>query len=193
MKRSFLALALALVIAGSSYAQTNWIFDRSHTHVGFSVGYMMVSEVEGSFGSVYGNVTSKGDDFKGASVDIQIDATTIYTADDGRDKHLKSADFFDVTKYPNLLFKSTSLDINGKSVTLKGNLTIKNVTKPVVLKGNFGGVQKDPWGNTKAGFTLTGKINRQDFNVNWNKNLDGGGVVVGDEVDLIIKAVLIKK
>ncbi len=193
MKRSFLALALALLFTGSSFAQTNWIFDRSHTHVGFSVGYMMVSEVEGSFGSVYGNVTTKGDDFKGANVDIQIDATTIYTADDGRDKHLKSADFFDVAKYPNLLFKSTSLDISGKSVTLKGNLTIKDVTKPVVLKGNFGGVQKDPWGNTKAGFTLSGKINRQDFKVNWNKTLDGGGVVVGDEVDLNIKVVLIKK
>ncbi len=193
MKRSFLALALALVFAGSSFAQTNWIFDRSHTHVGFSVGYMMVSEVEGSFGSVYGNVTSKGNDFNGANVDIQIDATTIYTADDGRDKHLKSADFFEVAKYPNLLFKSTSLEVNGKSVTLKGNLTIKDKTKLVVLKGNFGGVQNDPWGNTKAGFTLTGKINRKDFNVNWNKSLDNGGVVVGDDVDLIIKAVLIKK
>jgi polyisoprenoid-binding protein YceI len=188
-----LNLIIALVSITFANAQTTWGFDQSHSSVRFSVDHMVISQVEGQFTSYDGNVKTTKDDFSDAEINLNIDLNSINTADEKRDGHLKSADFFDTANYPNMKFVSTSVTTtaNGK-YNLKGNLTLHGVTKEVTLAMSYGGTVKDPWGNTKAGLKVTGKINRTDFGLKYNAAMETGGLLIGEEVEITCKVELIK-
>ena len=174
-------------------AQNKWTLDASHSNVKFSVTHLVVSDVEGSFKMFNGDVTSKDDSFQDAVINFTVDVSSINTDDADRDKHLLADDFFNAEKYPKMVFKSTSFKkVSGNKYKLTGNLTIRDVTKAVTFDVTFGGVVKDPWGNTKAGLKATSKINRSEYKLNWNKILEGGGAVVSDEVSITINAELKK-
>jgi polyisoprenoid-binding protein YceI len=178
-------------------AQTKqWEFEPSHCKVRFSVAHFGISETEGEFHTFQGSIAPNGDDFANASVTFNLEASSLDTNDDQRDNHLKSADFFDVAKYPTLLFQGKLVKVRGdkSAYQLVGNFTMHGVTKPLTLAVRFGGiVPKDPFGNTKAGFKATGTLNRKDWGLIWNKALDSGGVAIGDEVELVANIELIKK
>ena len=196
MKKLFISAA-ALILANTGIAQTNWKIDNSHSKVGFSVTHAMVSEVEGKFKIYEGSVSSKSDlDFTDANISFSADAASINTEDEKRDGHLKSPDFFDVEKFPKITFKATSMKPNGQGKTsyvLEGDLTMHGVTKKVKLLA-IGAAKtvKDPWGNTKYGFKITGTINRTDFGLKWNAVMEAGGVIVSEDVNLNINIELNK-
>ncbi len=174
--------------------ETKWVLDPSHSEIAFKVKHMMIANVKGLFKEFEINVTSNGNDFTDAQIDFQMKAASIETGDGGRDGHLKSADFFDVENFPLITFTSGSLkNIDDENYALTGDLTIKGVTKTVNLDVEFGGVLNDPWGNTKAGFTLNGKISRKEFGLVWNAALESGGVLVGDDVKIICEVELAKQ
>ncbi len=164
-----------------------WTIDPAHTEVGFAARHLVVSKVRGSFSGVEGTVVV-ADPVDGSTAEVTVQMDTVSTRSADRDTHLKSADFFDVENFPTMTFKSTSFD----GSTLVGDLTIKDVTKPVTFDVSFGGVQTDPWGNTKAGFEATASVNRKDWGLNWNAALEGGGVVVSDKIDLVLDVELNK-
>lgn len=170
-------------------ATTNWIIDASHSEIQFKATHLMINKVTGSFTAFEGTVTTEETDFTKANISFKADTASISTNNEQRDGHLKSGDFFDVEKFPAITFKSTSLSAD----KLTGDLTIKDVTKSVTLDVEFGGVQNDPWGNTKAGFTVTGKINRKDFGLAWNAALETGGVLVSETIALNIEVQLLKQ
>jgi len=176
-------------------ATTKWVLDPGHSELGFKVKHLMVTNVSGSFKNFSVTAETTDDDFANAVVDFSADATSITTNNEQRDEHLKSADFFDATNFPTLNFKATKFEQSGDDgeYELTGNLTMKGVTKPVKLKVEFGGIVKDPWGNTKAGFTLSGKLNRKDFGLNWNAALETGGVMVSEDVRINSEIQLIKQ
>jgi polyisoprenoid-binding protein YceI len=196
--RSIFASALTGVLilgASASALASDWDVDAAHSHVGFGVRHMMVSTVHGEFGKYTGTISlDDGGDFSKAKAHLQIDATSITTGNDKRDEHLKSPDFFDVAHFPTIVFDSTKVEKHGANgLILTGNLTIKNITKPVVLTvSDLTPEVKDPWGGTRRGATATAKINRKDFGLTWNKALEAGGVVVGDDVNLEIEVELSK-
>lgn len=169
-------------------ASTKWVLDPTHSEIQFKVKHMMITTVTGSFGKFTAEAETEGDDFSGANVQFSAETASVNTGNEQRDGHLRSGDFFDADNFPTLDFKSTSFD--GDS--LAGNLTIRGVTHPVKLQAEFGGIGKDPWGNTKAGFNLAGKINRKDFGLNWNAALEAGGVLVSEEVRLLGEVQLVK-
>lgn len=168
-----------------------WTIDPSHSEVGFSVRHMMVSKVKGSFESFSGTITIGADPLD-SSVTADVDLNSITTRDAGRDEHLRSADFFDVTNHPALTFRSTGVKPKGSDFVVLGDLSIKGVTHPVELDLEFNGTNGDPWGGTRAGFSGQTEINRKDFGIEFNIPIDGGGVVVGDKikVTLEVEAVL---
>lgn len=191
MKR-FIA-ALPLFVAGLAHADAvEWKLDTSHTNVGFSVPHLKVSKVEGRFKEVSAKVSLDDADLTKSEVSVDINAASIDTWDAKRDDHLKGPDFFDVKKFPKLTFKSTKLVKAGAGYKLTGNLTIRDVTKPVTLDATLSAPVKTPWGNHARAVTVTGKVNRGDFGLKWNKLLDAGGVVVGEEVTLNISAEVTK-
>jgi len=162
---------------------TKWTIDPSHSEIQFKVKHMMITTVTGSFKEFSSEVETQGDDFTTAKIKFQAATASVFTNADQRDEHLKSADFFDVEKYPELKFESISLEkVDDENFTLNGNLTIRDITKPVKLDVEVGGIGKDPWGNLKAGFSLTGRINRKEWGLNWNAALEAGGVLVSDDV-----------
>ncbi|MFA5815454.1 MAG: YceI family protein [Bacteroidales bacterium] len=174
--------------------KTKWVYDPAHTEISFKVKHLMIVNVKGLFKEFDMNVSTNGDDFNGAKIDFKMKAASINTGEAGRDTHLKSADFFDVENYPEITFTLGSLkQIDEENFELLGDLTIRGISKPIKLDVEFGGVQKDPWGNTKAGFTLTGKVNRKDFGVLWNATLESGGVLVGEEVKILCEVELAKQ
>jgi hypothetical protein len=164
----------------------NWIIDSTHSEVQFKVKHLMISTVTGNFGTYEGSVeTSNEEDFAGAKVSFSADIDSISTGQEQRDGHLKSGDFFDAENFPKLTFASTSMEkIDDENYTIIGDLTIKGTIKEVILKAEFGGIMGDFYGNTKAGFDISGKINRQDFGLTWGAVTEAGGVVVSDEVRL---------
>jgi polyisoprenoid-binding protein YceI len=164
-----------------------WVIDKSHTTVGFTVRHMMVSKVRGTFRDFDAAITIAENPLE-SSLRATVQMASIDTGDDGRDQHLRTNDFFDVEHHPEMTFVSTSLTGAGDEYQVTGDLTIKGVTKSVTFDLEVGGVGKDPWGNTRAGFTLTGTINRKDFGVEWNAPLETGGVLVGDKVTIEIDA-----
>ena len=171
-----------------------WTIDTAHSEVGFKVKHLVISNATGKFTSFEGTLESDKEDFSDAKISFSADIDSIHTGNEQRDGHLKSADFFDAATYPKMSFVSTALVSKGGSdYLLQGNLTLKAVTKPVELNVEFGGTQKDFYGNTVAGFEINGKINRQDFGLTWSAVTEAGGIVVGDEVKLHINAELIKK
>ncbi|GEO11667.1 YceI family protein [Segetibacter aerophilus] len=187
MKKVFLVAVIAL-IQTAVFAQTKWNVDNAHSSVKFSVSHLVISEVEGGFKKFTGNVVSTNPDFTDAKVDFAIDVNSINTDNDMRDKHLKSDDFFNAEQYPNMTFKSTSFKkVSGNKYALTGNLTIRNVTKPVKFDVVYGGTAKDGYGNTKAGFKATAVINRFDYNLKWNNLTEAGGATVGKDITLDLK------
>lgn len=195
MKNIFMSAAVLFAFAGT--AQTNWKVDNSHSKLGFSVTHAMVSEVEGKFRVYEGTVKSKSDlDFTNAEISFSADAASINTEDEKRDGHLKGPDFFDVEKFPKISFKSVSMKPTGQGKTayeLEGDLTMHGITKRVKLIAiGASKTVKDPWGNTKYGFKVTGVINRKDWGLNWNAVLEAGGVIVSEEVNLNINIELNK-
>lgn len=168
-------------------AKTNWALDLAHSEIQFKVKHMMIATVTGGFDRFNVTVETEEDDFSTAQISFSAETASINTGSEQRDGHLQSADFFDAEQFPALKFEGTAFTpTNGDGhYKLEGNLTIKSITKPVTLDVEFGGVGKDPWGNTKAGFTLSGKINRKDWDLNWNAALEAGGVLVSEEVRLL--------
>jgi polyisoprenoid-binding protein YceI len=167
----------------------NWNLDTTHSEVGFKVKHLMINNVKGQFKTFNVEVQGDSDDFKSSKITFTADISSIDTNNEQRDQHLKSADFFDAEKFPKITFQSTKFD----GSVLEGNLTIKDVTKPVKLDVDFGGIAKDPWGNTKAGFSVNGKINRKDWGLNWNAALETGGVLVGEEINIAADIQLAKQ
>jgi polyisoprenoid-binding protein YceI len=173
---------------------SKWSIDPMHSEVQFKVKHLVISTVSGFFKSFEGSVETDNENFEHASIDFSIDINSIDTTQPARDEHLKSAEFFDAATYPHIKFKSTSFKKTGDDeYALIGNLTIKNVTKPVTLNVEFGGSAADFYGNTKAGFEITGKINRKEFGLTWDGVTEAGSIVVGEDIKLTINAQLIKQ
>lgn len=185
--KNLVALFFLLAVSSAAPAapSATWKQDRAHSQVQFSVTHLVISEVTGAFKDFDVTLTQDKDDFSGSTLEATIKAASIFTDNDVRDKHLRSEDFFNAEKFPAISFKSTSFEKTGEnSYKISGNLTIRDVTKPIVLDAKYQGQITDPWGNQKAGFKATGSINRLDFGVKWNKALEAGGLVVSDKVDL---------
>jgi polyisoprenoid-binding protein YceI len=182
MKKSLLATVLAgLVIGSSCVTAAMYKVDPSHSTVGFKIKHMMISTVNGKFNNFSGSYDLEKGQFKSLSGAIKADS--IDTGIAKRDDHLRDPDFFDVAKFGDINFVMTG----ATKTKMNGNLTIRGITKKVVLDIEMGGVVQDPWGNQRSGFVLSGKINRKDFGLNWNKAIEAGGVVVGDEVRLVVE------
>ncbi|KQR93610.1 hypothetical protein ASG01_10620 [Chryseobacterium sp. Leaf180] len=158
---------------------TKWNLDLSHSEITFKVKHMMISNVKGNFTDFTAEIVADDDTFKNAKTTATIQTASVNTNSEDRDKHLRSEEFFNAEKFPTITFESDAMN---QSVT--GNLTLNGVTKPINLDVDFGGINVDPWGNTKAGFSFEGKINRKDFGLNWNAALEAGGVLVSDEVKI---------
>lgn len=188
MKKLLLLLTLVLASAMSLPAQTTWKIDVAHSKVLFTVSHMVISEVTGRFTDFDATLIQKGTDFSGGTLNATIKTATINTDNDGRDKHLRSADFFDAEKNPEINFVSKSFEKTGKDTyKITGDFTLRGVTKTVTLDTKFNGTMKDPWGNTKAGFKATTTINRMDFGAKWNKVLEAGGLLVGETIDVTLQ------
>ncbi len=172
---------------------TQWTLDAAHSELTFKIKHMMISNVSGSFSKFDGTVSTEGDDLTTAKVSFTIQVDSISTNNEQRDGHLKSPDFFDTASYPTIDFVSTAFNkIDSENYKLEGNLTMHGVTNAVSLNVEYGGTGKDPWGNTRAGFTVEGKINRKDFGLGWNAALETGGVLVGEDVKLTAHVQFIK-
>lgn len=173
--------------------KTKWTLDAAHSELAFKVRHMMITNVKGEFRKWDASIIADGDDFTKSSIDVTIQSGSIFTNDDSRDGHLKSTDFFEIDKYPTLRFQGKSFrKVDGDEYKLQGILTIKGVSKDVVLDVEFGGINTDPWGNEKVGFSLEGKISRKDFGLNWNAALETGGVLVSDEVRISAEVQFVK-
>jgi polyisoprenoid-binding protein YceI len=188
MKKILFSSAFALLSTGLFAQSKTWNVDASHSNVRFTVSHMVISEVEGSFRKFNGGMTAAKPDFTDAAINFAVDINSIYTDNDGRDKHLKSDDFFNAEKYPQMVFKSTSFrKLSGNKYELKGNMTVRDITKPVTFQVTYGGTAKDPWGNTKAGFKASGTINRFDYGLKWNTLTEAGGAMVGKDIAIDLK------
>ena len=194
--RIALTAGLAAVLSLPAAAATStWQIDPAHSSAQFAVKHLMISTVRGEFHGVTGTVNWDDKDITKSTVDVTIDATSVDTREPDRDKDLKSENFFDVAKYPTMTFKSKKIEQAGAGkLKVTGDLTMHGVTKEVTLdvEGPTSPI-KDPWGNTRVALNATATINRQDFGVKWNKTLDGGGVVVSDNVNITIDAELVKQ
>ena len=175
-------------------ATTTWNIDPVHSHAQFKVKHMMISNVKGEFSALTGTLVLDSADIAKSRVDASIDATTINTRDPQRDAHLKSADFFDVEKFPVLAFKSTAISKKADGeLAVAGNLSIHGVTRNVVFEVEGPSApMKDPWGNTRLGLSATTRINRKDFGLTWNSTLETGGILVGEEVSITLDVEFIK-
>jgi polyisoprenoid-binding protein YceI len=179
----------------STTGKTKWAMDPAHSEIAFKVKHLMITNVKGVFKDFSASVTTTGNDFITSDIEFTLHPASVDTGAPDRDNHLKSADFFDVTNYDRISFsgqKAEKADSDGNYL-LYGDLTIKDVTKPVKLNVEFAGVMKDPWGNEKAGYTLIGKVNRKDWGLNWNAALEAGGVLLSDEVTISCDVQLVKQ
>lgn len=174
-------------------ATTTWNIDATHSEVGFKVRHLMITNVKGSFGKYSASATMEDDNLETAKISFEAETASINTGNEQRDGHLKSPEFFDADKNPSIKFVGTQMEKTGENnYKLIGNLSICGTEKLVVLDVVSLGIAKDPWGNTKAGFEVTGKINRKDFNLSWNAPLETGGVLVSEEVNLIAEVQFLK-
>ena len=173
--------------------KSKWVIDPVHTEIAFKVKHLMITNVKGVFKEFDASIYTTGDDFMTAEVDFWMNPASIDTGSADRDKHLKSADFFDVENHKEITFRGNTYEkVDEDSYELYGDLTVRGVTKRIKLDVEFGGVVKDPWGNEKAGFSINGKINRKDWDLNWNAALEAGGWLVGDEVRISCEVQLLK-
>lgn len=177
-----------------SEEKTKWVLDAAHSEIGFKVKHLMITNVKGEFKTFEASIYTTGDDFMSAEIDFWMDPASVDTRNADRDNHLKSADFFDVENHKQINFVANTYEAvdNDGSYELYGDLTIKGITHRVKLDVEFGGVVTDPWGNKKAGFTINGKINRKDFGLVWNVPLEGGGILVSEDVSISCSVQLMK-
>lgn len=193
ISKTVITLALLVMLPVLAHADT-WQIDPAHTNVEFTVRHMMISNVKGQFQKTAGTITANGNDAASAKIDATIDASSVDTRVERRDMHLKSPDFLDVAKYPTITFKSTKVEADGPNKwKVTGDLTLHGVTKPVVLDVESSGAPVSMGGKTHAGASATTKIKRSDFGLTWNKALEAGGVMVGDEVAISIDVEAIKQ
>ena len=174
-------------------AKTKWAIDPYHSEILFKVKHLVISTVSGKFEKFDGSLLTNGDDWSNAEVVFSADIDSINTGVGDRDGHLKSADFFDAANHPKLTYKSTSFKKTGDDeFVMNGDMTIRGTTRQLEMKVSFGGIMVDPYGNTKAGFELSGKLNRKEFGLHWNAITEAGGMVVADEVKLALNVELAK-
>jgi len=172
---------------------TKWVLDPMHSEVQFKVKHLVISTVTGSFKSFEGSLETDNEDFTGAKIQFSLDVNSLDTNQEQRDSQLKSPDFFDAEQYPKISFVSTASTKDGEDYILTGDLTIKDVTKPVTLIAEHGGLAGDFYGNTKAGFEITGKINRKEFGLTWDDVTEAGSIVVGEDIKLLINVQFAKQ
>ncbi len=172
--------------------KTKWVLDQTHSELGFTVKHLMITNVKGEFRKF--DAFMEGEDFSRSAIHVSIDASSIFTNEENRDQHLRSADFFDVEKHQDITFEGSSFTRqNGDHYILKGMLEIKGIRNEITLQVEYGGINKDPWGNEKTGFSIHGKINRKDWGLNWNAALEAGGVLVSEEVKIFAEVQLVKQ
>jgi polyisoprenoid-binding protein YceI len=173
---------------------TKWTLDATHSEIYFKVKHLMISTVTGQFNHFNGTVKTEGDDFATAKIHFTADVNSISTNNEQRDAHLRNSDFFDADNYPRLIFEGDKLEKTGDDeYKLYGTLTMRGVTRKVTLNVEFGGLMNDPWGNERAGFSVTGKINRQDFGVSFGAVTETGGLLLDNEVKLIANVQFVKQ
>jgi len=187
-----LLFAVLLLSGNLVFGQDTWSIDKAHTEVLFSVTHLVISEVGGKFKDFDGEVKSTGDDFDGSEIQFKAFVESINTDNDQRDGHLKSDDFFNAAEYPELEFKGVLVK-NGSGYVLKGQMTIRDITKPIAFDVKYNGTVTDPWGNIKAGFKITGSINRFDYGLKWNTLMEAGGAVAGEEINIVCNVQLQKQ
>jgi polyisoprenoid-binding protein YceI len=175
-------------------ATTKWVLDPTHSEVEFKIKHMMISTVTGNFKKFDATVETEGDDFTTAKVTFTVDVDSIDTKNEQRDGHLKSVDFFDTANFPEFKFVATKYENvdNDGSYEVYGDLTIRGITRNEKFDAEFGGVIKDPWGNTRAGITITGKINRKDFGLTWSGATETGSLIVSEEVKIHVALEFVK-
>jgi polyisoprenoid-binding protein YceI len=173
--------------------QTKWVLDPSHSEIQFKVKHLMITTVTGYFKNFDATATTDGDDFTTGGISFDADINSIDTNNEQRDGHLRSPDFFDAPNHPKMTFSNGKLTGSGDEYTLHGDLTIRGNTKPVQLKVEYGGIAQDPYGQTKAGFTLIGKISRKEFGLTWDAVTEAGNVVVSDDVRINAEIQLVKQ
>lgn len=172
----------------------SWKIDSAHSEINFTVRHMMIANVRGRFENFAGSVEFDLENPENSSVEVEINTDSINTREPQRDAHLKSADFLDVETYPHMVFKSTKIEVLGENTgRIHGDLTIKDVTRPVVLDVTYAGQAKSPWGTTSAGFTASTKINRKDWGLTWNVALETGGWLVGEEIKIDLEMEIVKQ
>ncbi|HWY38271.1 MAG TPA: YceI family protein [Bacteroidia bacterium] len=173
--------------------EIKWLIDQAHSEIAFKARHLMIAHVKGTFKTFDASIYTTGKDFKTAVIDLWIDVASITTGDEKRDEHLKGVDFFDVQAHKQITFTSSTIGAAGSNGRheLWGELTMKGITKNIQLNVEFGGTMKDPWGNEKAGFTVTGKIKRSDWGLTWNTTIEAGGLMVGDEIAISCEVELI--
>jgi len=194
LAKSILLLVMAsLLITGAAIGADKYKFDKAHSHIGFKVSHMVISKVNGNFNGFEGTLMLNDSDLTKSSVNVKIDAATIDTDNDDRDKHLRSDEFFNAAKYPEITFNSTKIEKADDGYILYGDLTMAGVTKKVEIPFEFNGKLKDPWGNDRVGFSGRTKVNRQDYGISWNKVLDTGGLTVGNEVTIELEVEAVKQ
>ena len=175
-------------------SKVNWAIDPTHSEIGFKVKHMMFTNVSGKFDAFTADIANEEAQFETSDIRFTAEAKSINTGNTDRDNHLRSADFFDTDTFGTLTFKSTAIQkVNEGQYEIKGDLTVKDVTKNITLNAEYSGLMKDPWGNTKIGLSLTGTINRKDFGLTWNAALETGGVLVGEDIKLNAEVQFVKQ
>jgi polyisoprenoid-binding protein YceI len=187
-------LKVVLQFKKNNHMSTKWKIDSTHSEVQFKVKHLMISTVTGYFKSFNAEAETASDDFNTASkIEFTVDTNSIDTNNEQRDGHLKSDDFFSAEKFPQIRFVGKKYDVKGDSGKLTGDLTIRDVTKSITLDVEFGGIATDPYGQTKAGFTVAGKISRKEFGLTWSAVTEAGSIVVSDDVKIHAEIQLVKQ
>jgi polyisoprenoid-binding protein YceI len=175
-------------------ANTKWVIDPTHSEIGFKIRHLMITNVSGKFEHFDAEVQTENEDFATAKIRATIKTASVNTSNLQRDEHLRNSDFFEVQNHPDILFTSSKVEkIDHENFILHGHLTLKGITKTVKLNVEYSGLTKDPWGGQRAGFVVTGKINRNEFGLSFNAALETGGVVLGDEVKISSEIQLVKQ
>ena len=198
MRSMTLSIGLVVCLLGGNVAtvaaeMATWKLDKDHTTLGFDVVHMVVSKTKGKFTEYTGTVEMDAEKQEFKTIEAVIQTASVNTDHQKRDDHLRSADFFDVKTFPTMTYTMKNYTKSGDQYTAIGDFTLLGVTKEITLVGTFNGVAEDPWGNTRAGFTAEGKLNRKDFGMKFSKLLDNGGLMVGDEVNLKLEIEVIKE
>ncbi len=191
--KKLIMLSLFILSVASMQAQTNWSVDKAHSQVMFTVSHLVITEVTGNFKNFDAKVTADKADFTDAKIEFTAEVASINTDNEMRDNHLKSDDFFNAGKFPEMKFKGKELKkVSGNKYKLTGDMTIRDITKTITLDVTFLGMANDPYGNTKAGFKIKGTINRFDYGLKWNTLTEAGGAVVGSDVEITVNLQLAK-